>query len=301
MKVGVEYNIREATLEDAYYLSTRLREIDSLEVSMVGRSNKGALVSGVKTSDFCRVGTVDGLPVCMYGVRRLSSLSERGIIWMLGTDDLPNHAMKFGRECAIQVKEMISSFDHVENWCHVNNRVTKRWLKWLGFKFDPAEKGTPLQRFYMGNTLKVENWEMNINMFFADRVLENFSWGGQDCCMFVVDAIREMTGMDVGEWFRGKYSDRKTAFDMMEEYSGGSIVETWDKFAEKYNFKEIDPSALQVGDIATMKVRANDPVAYRRSNGVTVGVCLKNQNILSPGLEGLVLSQNPEIVKAWRL
>ena len=301
LKAGVEYGIREATIEDARYLSTRLRAIDSLEVWLVGRSDEGALVSGFKTSEFCRVGTVDGEPVCMYGVRRLSSLSGNGIIWMLGTDKLEKHAMKFVRECGIQLKDMIRNFDHVENWCHPQNKITKRWLKWLGFKFDAPEKGIPFQRFYMDTVLKAEDWEMKMNLFLAIRVSEDFSWGENDCCLFVADVILEMTGFDVAEFFRKKYTDRETAFELMKEYSGGSVVETWDKAAEVHGFTEIDPADAESGDISTMKIKALDPIAHRLSNGVTIGLCLRKNNFLSPGRKGLILSQNPETVKAWRI
>jgi hypothetical protein len=301
LKAGVEYGIREATIEDAHFLSTRLRAIDSLEVGLVGRSDEGALVSGLKTSEFCRVGTVDGEPVCMYGVRRLSSLSGNGIIWMLGTDKLEKHAMKFVRECGIQLKDMIRNFDHVENWCHPQNKITKRWLKWLGFKFDAPEKGIPFQRFYMDNTLKAEDWEFKLAMFLNGRVESPFQWGGHDCCLFLADAILEMTGFDVAEFFRGKYTDRETAFELMKEYSGGSVVETWDKAAEVHGFREISPDSVQVGDIATIKVKALDPIAYELSNGVSVGINVKDQDFLSPGRKGLTQSRNPEIVKAWRI
>tara|TARA_R110000824_G_scaffold176097_3_gene354902 strand:- start:3375 stop:4037 length:663 start_codon:yes stop_codon:yes gene_type:complete len=220
---------------------------------------------------------------------------------MLGTDGLGKHAMKFGRECAIQVKEMIDNFELVENWCHVRNRITIRWLKWLGFKFEAPIKGKSLQRFYMTSTIKAEDWEMKLNLFFADRVYSKFEWGKSDCCMFMADAVMEMTGVDVGEFFRGKYSDRKTAFDMMKKYSGGSIAETLDKIADVYGFREIDPSLMDVGDIATIRAKAEDPIAYRRSNGIATGISLKKTNLLSAGLEGLTYSQNPDIVKAWRV
>ena len=140
-----------------------------------------------------------------------------------------------------------------------------------------------------------------VNMFLAIRVSEEFSWGENDCCLFVADAILEMTGFDVAEFFRNKYSDRETAFELMKEYSGGSVVETWDKVAEVHGFREITPDQVGVGDIVTMKIKPLDPIAHELSNGVTVGLNLKNNSFLSPGRKGLNLSQNPEIVKAWRI
>jgi hypothetical protein len=136
---AVKYEIRDATEADAEYLATRLRAIDVREISAVsGRSPRASLISGVRGSEYCKAGVADGEVVCLYGVRRLSVWEDDCVIWMLGTDDLPKHAVRFIRDCRSEVVSMVQQFKFVENWCHAENKTTIRWLKWLGFKIEEA-------------------------------------------------------------------------------------------------------------------------------------------------------------------
>lgn len=153
----------------------------------------------------------------------------------------------------------------------------------------------------MENTAKAEDWEFKLAMFLNDRVESIFSWGDHDCCLFVADAILEMTGFDVAEFFRGKYSDRESAFESMKEYSGGSVAETVGKICDDNGFKEIPVEEVRMGDIATIRVKAVDPIAHELSNGISIGINIKENDFLSAGRKGLVQSRNPEIVKAWRI
>ncbi|MBL4860744.1 MAG: hypothetical protein JKX96_11240 [Acinetobacter sp.] len=154
MSEAVKYNIRSATEEDAEYLSTRLKPMDIREIDAVtGRGAIVVLKSGVIGSENCRVGTVDGVPLCVYGVRKMSHLSDTGIVWLLSTDEIDKHVMKFGRECGKELKKMMGNLRMIENYCHVENRKTIVWLRWLGFKFDkPSPYGRRqdmFRRFYM--------------------------------------------------------------------------------------------------------------------------------------------------------
>jgi hypothetical protein len=145
-----EYEICDATLEDIEYLASNLRDIDKREIAAVsGRSTKAVLMSGATKSEYCKVAIVDGVPMCIYGVSRAGALSGVGYIWLLGTDEIDKHAVKFIRGCAIQISEIVKDFNLVENWCHAENKKTIRWLKWLGFTFeDPKPYGRKKEMFH---------------------------------------------------------------------------------------------------------------------------------------------------------
>ena len=154
MSEEVKYNIRAATEEDAEYLSTRLKSMDMREIAAVSaRPALAVLRSGLNGSEDCRVGTVNDVPLCIYGVRKLSHLSDSGIVWMLSTEELEKHFMKFGRECRKELKDIMSNLRMIENYCHIENRKTIVWLRWLGFKFDKPKpfgrKQEMFRRFYM--------------------------------------------------------------------------------------------------------------------------------------------------------
>lgn len=155
MSEAVRYEFRDATIEDVEFLSTRLREIDLRELSAVsGRSPDAVLKYALRFSDICRAGIADGETICMYGVQA-KGITAIGMIWMLGTDALDAHAMKVGRETYKQTREMIADFDLLENWVHIENKKTIRWLMWLGFKFEKPKpyglKGELYSHFYMEN------------------------------------------------------------------------------------------------------------------------------------------------------
>lgn len=150
----VKYNVRSATMDDVEYLATRLKPMDLIEIDAItGRDPFVVLKSGLEGSENCQVGTADNIPFCIYGVRKLSHLSDNGIVWMLGTEEIDKHAMKFGRECAKELKKMMGNLRMIENYCHSENRKTIVWLKWIGFKFDkPKVYGRRKEmflRFYM--------------------------------------------------------------------------------------------------------------------------------------------------------
>jgi len=149
-----KYGSRKATEEDAEYLSTRLKPMDMREIAAVSaRPALAVLRSGINGSEDCRVGTIHGVPVIIYGVRKMSHLSDTGIAWLLGTDEVEDNKVKFIRECGKELKKMMGNLRMIENYCHVENRKTIVWLRWLGFKLDKPEpygrKQEMFRRFYM--------------------------------------------------------------------------------------------------------------------------------------------------------
>jgi hypothetical protein len=148
---------------------------------------------------------------------------------------------------------------------------------------------------------RVDQWEQKLEAFFMQRVYMPFGWGTNDCCSFAFDSIEAITGVDIGGWFRGRYTMRLEAFMLLKEYSGGSVVETWDKLAEDYGLEEIPIGEIQAGDVVTMKIQALDPIAGRLSNGVSIGIKSFKEGFFSPGKHHLAMAMDPEIIKAWRV
>lgn len=151
-----ELDIRESVLDDAEIFAPILRPIDVIEVaSMSGRSPRSVLRSGVRFGEVARSVFIGGEPVCMFGVVRNGAFSDEGTIWMLGTEAIRKNSFKFLRNCADQVKDMVSGFSKVANLCHADNKTTLRWLKWLGFTIEAAKpqgkKGEMFHYFFMEN------------------------------------------------------------------------------------------------------------------------------------------------------
>ncbi|MAH03996.1 MAG: hypothetical protein CL561_00350 [Alphaproteobacteria bacterium] len=145
-----------ATQEHALYIAENMRKADREEVmASHGHTPKQAVMRSLNVSDKSWACTLDGEPVCIWGVATIGSiLSFTGAPWLLGTDKVNDIKFYFLRNSANYVDEMHKNYDLLENYVDERNTLSKAWLKWLGFKIDKAEPhgvaGLPFHRFYMG-------------------------------------------------------------------------------------------------------------------------------------------------------
>lgn len=107
-----------------------------------------------------------------------------------------------------------------------------------------------------------------------------FQWGETDCCMFSCDCVETITGIDVAEPYRDKYTTETGAKRALSKY--GSIEESFDK-----HFKRIDFNFAKRGDV----------VLYTSELGKTVGIKWSG-GLLTMSHTGVVLVTDftPEIV-----
>jgi hypothetical protein len=130
--------------------------------------------------------------------------------------------------------------------------------------------------------------------FFLARATQPFAWGSNDCCLFPADAIRAMTGVDLAEDFRGKYSDEASAFALIKEVTGGETVAdaaAW--CAQKHELPEWHlPLFAQRGDL----------VVVRDSGRLIAGIVgLTGRGAISVGEEGLKRLPLSAVVRAWKI
>lgn len=64
-----------------------------------------------------------------------------------------------------------------------------------------------------------------LHHYLTDAANQPFVWGTHDCCLFAANAIQAMTGVDIADDFRGKYTDQASAFTLIHSVTGGSTVE----------------------------------------------------------------------------
>lgn len=75
----------------------------------------------------------DGLPVAMFGYTRYDALC--GGIWLLGSKELENHAIRFLKESDYWLNHIHSKVPLLFNVVDKRNKEHIRWIEWLGFKF----------------------------------------------------------------------------------------------------------------------------------------------------------------------
>lgn len=140
------YDVVAATAAHADYLASHMREADAAEVWASGHHTPAeALHLSMKVSREPMTGTVDGQPVCMFGLVAVTALSDFGVPWLLGSEELPRHARVFLRANKLLVGHWRSQYAILENYVDARNKVAIRWLSWLGFTVFPAQPFGPEQ------------------------------------------------------------------------------------------------------------------------------------------------------------
>lgn len=133
--------MRPATLEDATWLSSRLRSEDAQEVeTSTGRKPEEVLPASFHASDECytvrRVldGKVLPNPVALFGV------TSGGIVWFLGSDEVRLCALSIVREAPAWLDYMSRRHPGgLWNYADSRNSLHVRWCYLTGFTLgEPA-------------------------------------------------------------------------------------------------------------------------------------------------------------------
>jgi len=139
---------RAAFLSDALHVAHNLRLADKEELRAGGTDDYIACLSeSFASSSVCRVALVDGVPVAVLGVCD-SKLDGVGIIWMLGTDGIYKISRQFLKGSARELSLLSAGYKTLFNYVYSENRLSIKWLEWLGFTIDNEESGESFRMFY---------------------------------------------------------------------------------------------------------------------------------------------------------
>jgi hypothetical protein len=120
-----------------------------------------------------------------------------------------------------------------------------------------------------------------------------FRYGRWDCCLFVCDAIRVMTGVDPAADFRGAYSSRTGARHALLAHVGSASVQAVvEAVTAKYGMQETSVLHARRGDVALIK----------RSRDHSLGlVALNGRDIALASSTGLWTIPVSAAVRAWHV
>lgn len=135
-------------------VGNNIRQADYDEVkASCGLHPITAISEGVKMSTKSWTALYNGKPACIFGVTPVSIMTGTGCPWMLGTSDILKMKRKFLIKSKDVVKEMLEICPILINYVDTRNKVSIRWLRWLGFTvYDPEPyglNGEPFHRFEM--------------------------------------------------------------------------------------------------------------------------------------------------------
>lgn len=74
--------------------------------------------------------------------------------------------------------------------------------------------------------MRSTDWSVKLNQYILNAQKRVFKYGEFDCCIFVADAVKEMTGIDFMEEFRGKYDTIEGGNLLLETVGKGSLYDT---------------------------------------------------------------------------
>lgn len=153
MKMKVE--VIDATENKAVLMLNRMRSEDQAEcLAYESKTANVALLEGVMCSEYCKIVLLDGTPVACFGVRSVPLAPGYGVPWMLATEEFFKIRRFVVRYSKKYIHRMLLRFPMLVNYVHKKNKVSVRWLRWCGFKFEKARSAGPagelFYRFTMG-------------------------------------------------------------------------------------------------------------------------------------------------------
>ena len=115
-----------------------------------------SLTSAMSSSDYRAVVVAGGVPIAALGLRMNSYLSDEGVPWLLSTNEALKHKREFLANTAEVISDMLMLSPRLVNYVHANNKLSIRWLKWIGFTIDePAESPVSKELFHKFHMTKV--------------------------------------------------------------------------------------------------------------------------------------------------
>ncbi len=150
------YEVVPATLEHARELAVTMRHEDVLETwAATHMGNYEVLENSVKVSRDAWTGLVDGRVLAMFGVVTTTALSRDGCPWLLGSQEVGAHGRAFARFSKEYIRLIAPRYDTLANFVDANYPEAIRWVRWMGFKIEPAApfgpEGAPFHLFWMKN------------------------------------------------------------------------------------------------------------------------------------------------------
>lgn len=129
------------TDKDVDYILKNLRTEDEMELKALFGDNwlEESKNRIMKTKFYVMLGKGknDKTPICMGGIEQDEKDAEGiGCAWFLCTNEIKKHGLQILKELKKEVEKADEKFWLTYNVIYEKNHLAKKWLKWLGFKFD---------------------------------------------------------------------------------------------------------------------------------------------------------------------
>lgn len=128
-------------------------------------------------------------------------------------------------------------------------------------------------------SMRLDNWNTLLNKHFQS--IGPFKWGENDCCMFSVECVKVITGVDHGTEYRG-YRSASGAYKVLKTYDGVEGIAT-----------------RQLGQPKPItQANRGDVVSFKNGEQIALGICLGDK-IAAIGEYGLIFMPISVGIKSW--
>lgn len=147
-------HVSEAIREfDGTALYENMRVEDMLECIGLGVHPRVACEQSYKLSDVAySIKTHDYQLIASFGVCPTKD-TKVGCAWLLGTDLMPTIKKTFIKHSKEYLDELMGDYDCLTNYVSMNNKLSVRWLTWLGAEFGETH-GVDYRRFIINRKNK---------------------------------------------------------------------------------------------------------------------------------------------------
>jgi len=135
---------------------------------------------------------------------------------------------------------------------------------------------------------RAQDWPLKLAAFIEESRAAPFAWGSHDCCMFVCDGVRRMTGLELHSGIP-TYGTESEAAGVLEPFGG--LENMVAQRCHENGFDEVNPATFaQRGDV----------VLFDNSGKPAPGICVGVEAAFA-GRQGLVFHALAECRRAWRV
>jgi len=141
--------------------------------------------------------------------------------------------------------------------------------------------------------VRKDHWATrSYHQFLIDNKDKTFEWGSWDCTTFCANAIEAMTGVDIADEVRGKYTTAIGAMKLIKSLTGGTTVADAVAYcAQKHGLPELEkPKFAKRGDVVVIK-NGDDLIAGM--------VHLNGRHVICVSETGLVRLSIENVQRAW--
>lgn len=117
----------------------RFTRKDATELYPDPGANAEALKECMKLSTNVWKGVIDGEIASVWGVITPTFLSNQCYLWLTTTDIADKHQFVLVRYSQLVVQNLLTTYERIVGHVMIDQPRSKKWLKWLGAEFNPAE------------------------------------------------------------------------------------------------------------------------------------------------------------------